>query len=99
MLGQDFLEILARHAQQRGGPVGVGVVGAALAVEHRNLAKPDPGFDVGERDLLARQRGGAHAHRALAHRRPFGGRVAAGGDQVAVLEASDESASEDVVPQ
>ena len=57
MLIQDFLEIGARHAQQGAVAVGIDIVGAAVAVEHRHVAKPDAGLDVGQRDLLARNGG------------------------------------------
>jgi hypothetical protein len=77
----------------------IGVVGAPVAVEDRHIAEPDARLHIGQRDLLARDRGGAHPHRALGTGNPFLGRIAAGGDQVAVLVAFDVGASEYVVPQ
>ena len=75
----------------------VGRVRAPIAIEHRHIAKPDARLDIGERDLLARQRGGADAHRTLGARQPFFGRVAAGGDQATILVAFDVGASQYVV--
>jgi hypothetical protein len=77
----------------------IGIVRAPVAVEDRHVAEPDARLHIGQRDLLARERGRADAHRALGAGDPLLGRVAAGGDQVAVLVAFDVGASKDVVPQ
>lgn len=96
---QDLLEIGPRHAQDRAVAMRIRIVRASVPVEHRHVAEPDARLHVGQRHLLARHRRRTDAHRAPGAGDPVFGRVAAGGDQVAVLEAFDECASEDVVPQ
>jgi hypothetical protein len=71
MLAQQLLEIGLAHHQQRGRAMGVGVVRARQAVEERDVAEPGAGFGIGQRDLLARQRNRADAHRAQRHAAPF----------------------------
>ncbi len=97
--GQNFLEIGLGHAQDGGVAMGIGIVGAPVAVEDRHVAKPDARLDVGQRDLLARDRGRTHPHRTLGAGNPLLRRLAAGSDQVAVLEAFDVGTSQNVVSQ
>ena len=99
VLGQNFLEIGFGHAQCGGAAMRIGVVGALLAIEDRHIAKPDAGLDIGQRDLLARDGGRAHPDGAFGAGQPFLGRIAPGGDQVAVAVTFDVSASQDVVSQ
>ncbi|MPN54993.1 hypothetical protein SDC9_202672 [bioreactor metagenome] len=99
VLGQDFVEVGFGHAQHRGVAVGIAIVRAPVAVEDRHVAEPDARLHIGERDLLAGDGGGAHPHRAPRARNPLLGRVAAGGNQAAVLEAFDVGTSQDVVSQ
>ena len=54
MQGQNFSEIGFGHAQDRAFPMGVGIVGAPVAVEDRDVAEPDSGFHIGQRNLLSR---------------------------------------------
>ncbi len=96
---ENLLEVVAGHAKQGGRAMRVGIVRPLVAVEHGHIAKPHARLHVGQRDLLARERGRTHAHRALGDRCPFGGRVAAGDDEVAILESLDVGASEYVVTQ
>src|SRR5665213_3478955 len=49
----------------RVGSMRNGVVRSRQAVEQRDVAEPGARLDVGERDLLARHRHRAHAHRTL----------------------------------
>jgi hypothetical protein len=98
-VGQDLAEIGLRHAQDGGVAMRIGIVRAPVAVEDRHVAKPDARLHIGQRDLLARDRGGADPHRAARAGNPLLRRVATRGDQFAVLEPFDVSASEDVVPQ
>ena len=97
--GQDFLEIGFGHAQNAGLPMGVPIVGAGIAVQNGHIAKPNPWLHISEGDLFARQRGAADPDRALGTGHPLLGRVATGGDQIAVLESFDVSASKYVVSQ
>jgi hypothetical protein len=99
VLAQDLAQVAARHAQDGGVPMRIGVVRAPVAVEDRHVAEPDARLHIGQRHLFARDRRGAHPHRAHGTGNPFFGRIAAGGDQLAVLVAFDVGASEYVVPQ
>ena len=98
MRRQNSLEIVPGHTQNGGVAMRVSIVGAAVAVQNGHIAKPNAGLDVGEGDLFARQRGSADPNRALGAGDPFFGRVPASGDQIAVLESFDVSASKYVVP-
>jgi hypothetical protein len=95
--GQNFLEVGLGHAQDGGVAMCIGIVRAPVAVEDGHVAKPDARLHIGQRDLLARDGGGAHPHRAARAGNPLLGRVAAGGYEAAVLEAFDVGASQDVV--
>jgi hypothetical protein len=88
-----LLEIGLGHAQDGGLAMGIGIVRAPVAVEHRHVAEPDARLHIGQRDLLARDGGRADAHRALGAGDPLLGRFAAGADQRAILEAFDVCAS------
>jgi hypothetical protein len=95
--GQDLLEVGLGHAQDGGVAMRIRIVRAPVAVEDGHVADPDARLHVGQRDLLARHRGRADAHRTQRTRDPVFRRLAAGGDQLGVFVAFDVSASKDVV--
>jgi hypothetical protein len=97
--GENLAEIGLGHAQDGGVAVRIGIVRTPVAVEDGHVAEPDAGFHVGQRDLLARDRRGAHTHRSLGAGDPFLGRIAACGDELAVPVAFDVGASKNVVSQ
>lgn len=97
--GQNFLEVCLGHAKNGGVAVRVGIVRAPIPVEDGHVPKPDARLHIGQRDLLARDGGGADPHRAARAGNPLLGRIAAGGYEAAVLEAFDVCTSEDVVSQ
>jgi len=73
------------------------IVGSPVAVENRHIAEPDARLHIRQRDLLAGDGGGAHAHRTFGAGNPLLRRFAARGDQVAVFESLDVSTSKNVV--
>ncbi|MNW03671.1 hypothetical protein D3C71_1996400 [compost metagenome] len=75
----------------------IGVVRAPVPIEDRHIAEPDAWLHIRQRDLLARDGRGAHPHCAPGARNPLLGRIAACGDEAAVLVAFDVCTSEDVV--
>jgi hypothetical protein len=99
VLRQQLLEVGLAHAQQRRLAVGVGIVGAWQAVEQRDVAEPDAGLAIGERDLLARQRDQRHPHRAARHAAPFLGGRPARGQGAPVAETTHIGTGQDGVAQ
>ena len=77
----------------------IGIVRAPVAVENRHVAEPDAWLHIGQRDLLARDGGGAHPHRTTRAGNPLFGRIPAGGNQAAIFEAFDVGTSQNVVAQ
>jgi len=57
VLGQNFLEVGLGHIQGGGVAVCIAIVRAPVAVEDRDIAKPDAWLHVSQRDLFARHRG------------------------------------------
>ena len=96
---QQVPEVGLAHDQQRGRAVRMRVVGARHAVEQGDVAEPGAGLDVGERDLLARERHRAHAHRAVGDAAPFLGRRAARREDRAVGEPAHHGARQDRLAQ
>ena len=52
---KNFPEIGFGYAQNRAVAMGIGIVRAPVAVENCYIAEPDAGFDISQRDLLARK--------------------------------------------
>ena len=53
MVGENFFEICFGNAQGRAFAVGVGVMGAPVAIKNRDIAKPNAWLDIGQGDLFA----------------------------------------------
>ena len=99
MGGQDFFEIGFGDTHDGAFAVGIGIVRAPVAVQDGDFAKPDARFDIGEGDLLARNRGRADPYRAFGAGNPFLGWIATGTNQFAVFVTFDVSASKNVVSE
>ena len=99
MSGQYFAKVGFGDTQNSGLAVGIGVVGAPVAVKDRHIAKPDARLDIGQGDLLARYGGGADTHRTFGAGDPFLWGLTPGGNQVAVSKPFDIGTAQDVMAQ
>ena len=87
MACQYLLEIRFGDAEYGAVSMGIGIMGAAVAIKNSNITKPDAWLYVGERYLLSGNRGGADPHCAFGACDPLFGRLTARCDQIPIAVA------------